>query len=54
MKEISDFVSSIHKMLHGAVESLVLGPDFTGLLSSSSSPPILPPQTALEIEERGA
>lgn len=23
-------------MLHGAVESLVLGPDFTGLLSNSS------------------
>lgn len=36
------------------MESLVLGPDFTGLLSRFSSPLILPPQAALEIEGRGA
>ena len=45
---------STHKMLHCAVESLVLGPDFTELLSNSSSPPTLPPQTALEIWRDGA
>lgn len=49
----SDFFLFQHKVLHGAVESLVLGPDFTGLLSNSS--PLQPfPYSLGNLEERGA